>query len=446
MYKKNHFKSSYLRYFVILVSLVLIPACCASNTNQTSNDDLEFVPFEPFVPCGDGSPAGIYRERSLGDVMNQDHIVVFLGGGVCRGDEDCLDVLEEEPYKLSSKLLPPSLHGHTILSRNATENPVASNFTRWIVPYCSQDVYLGSGDPSKEIQRAGDIIFESALQYWRDSVESESINALIVTGISAGAIGLLNHFESVQEISRAVNASKLRLIMDSVSIGSKNEEGDIGTVMEEVVDLDKHPLCNLTHTRTQNIHPIELWGVPCCISIHCMLENDPIFRNWAQTNDETGKERLLLFDSMYDPIALLGGSTGLPSEPSLPDLDHFEAEVLQTAGARGQQFVQSTYRTDARLGNRVLWAVTSALSHAFLLPALEIDQIRCDFNAAHQLTEYVCREDGIGKINLMFSLSALHLFSSPSHCSVFLKDFVGNFSLISMRPSGRLQTLGSSHQ
>jgi hypothetical protein len=73
---------------------------------------LIFEPLDPFVPCGDGSPAGIYREDSLLDLndgnkslvaLGENHIIVFLGGGFCMSDQDCFENLKKEPYKLSLK-------------------------------------------------------------------------------------------------------------------------------------------------------------------------------------------------------------------------------------------------------------------------------------------------------------------------------------------------------
>jgi len=375
--------------------------CYALNIDEISNDDLVFVPFEPFIPCGDGSPAGIYQEVLPGSGSGKNHVMMFLGGGVCTNAEDCRKKLETDPYQLSSKLWPQSLKGSTILSRNATENPVASGFTRWVIPYCSQDLFLGNGNPSTEIKRAGDVVFESALNHWKDSLESESIDTLIVGGISAGAIALLNHVGSVQRVSKVANVNKLRLIFDSVSVASRTENiRDTQAALEEIVDFDKHPLCNLTYT--MNFQTTELWNIPCCVSIHCMLENDPIIRELTQTSDENGTERLLLLDSIYDAHVILKTSSNVPSNPSILEIDALTSEVMEAGGARGQQFLQSTYGSINRLGNRVLWAVSNVVGHVYLVPALEIDQLRCDFNQDTPI-KAVCREDGFGFRGKLFN-------------------------------------------
>lgn len=81
-------------------------------------------------------------------------------------------------------------------------NPITSNFTRWLVPYCSQDLYLGSStrnDSSATITGAGDAIFEGALEHWKGYVTGidnvHKVDKLLVAGISAGVIGLVtNHY------------------------------------------------------------------------------------------------------------------------------------------------------------------------------------------------------------------------------------------------------------
>lgn len=412
----KYFQSIPLRFCELWILVLFGTTCYASRVDGISKDGLLFVPFEPFVPCGDGSPAGIYQEISPASVSGENHVLVFLGGNMCTTDEKCRKKLETEPYKLSSEFWPKSLEGYTILSRNAAENPITSDFTRWVVPYCSQDIFLGSGNSSTEVARAGDVSFEAALDYWKDSIKFQPIDTLIVVGISAGAFGLMNHVESVQQVSRAAHVGKLRLILESVAVPSRNQNvSDIQEALQEFVDFEKHPLCNLPYT--QKFQTTELWSIPCCTSIHCMLENDPVLSNWAQTNDNNGNERLLLLDSIYDPIEFLSVATvsGIDSKPTLSSLDAYTSEVFEAGGARKQQFLQSTYGSASRLGNRVLWAVTNVLAHSFLLPALEIEQLRCNVGKGKNALISVCRENGLGvRGEILYGLQATAWWTTDS--------------------------------
>lgn len=415
-----------MRFLSVWISIFVLfsgVACSASDIGTTiSDEDLVFEPFEPYIPCADGSPAGIYREASSisNTISETNHVLVFIGGGVCTSEENCKEKVESsEAFLFSSDFLPRAVKGHTLLSTNATENPIASDFTRWLVPYCSQDLFLGSVDPSMERQlaRRGDDIFEAALRTMEDSFHNSTVDTLIVAGISAGSIGLMNHIESVQKVSQDANVTKLRMILDSPAIASANEAaGDISSELEAMTDIERHPLCSSSYT--QAFQSKELWNIPCCASIHCMLENDPVFQRLNQAEDKDGRERLLLLDSLYDSIAIVStvllsptevnSSTAPSGTLSISDVDASFSKMLEVAGARGREFTQSAYGSNSRLGDSVLWAVTNAVTHPFLIGALEIEQLRCgdndDGSEVYGLDESniygfftVCKEDGIGE-------------------------------------------------
>ncbi len=363
------------------------------NSDNEDSNDLFFEPFEPYFPCADGSPAGIYREGNPNATSATDHIIVFLGGGVCTSEENCKELMEKSPFLFSSDFLPKSLQGQTLFSRNATDNIVSSNFTRWIVPYCTQDLFLGS---NRFAVKWGSGIFEAALTTLENSFKDSSPNTLIVAGISAGAIGLMNHMESVQKLSRAANVTKLRVILDSVSIASTTETArEMHSALEEITDFEKLPLCSSSYTMA--FQPMEIWNIPCCVSVHCMLENDPVLQRFTQADTDDGKERLLILDSLYDLLAI---PMQLSNASSISDLDSFATRIFEIGGARAQQFSQSAFGSLTRLGGSVLWAVTNTAAHTFLLPALEIEQLRCGDNAGglevYGSNEYVCKEDGVG--------------------------------------------------
>lgn len=403
------------------------------------DEDLVFEPFEPYLPCADGSPAGIYREASPNSntISKINHVMVFIGGGVCVSEEECNEKMgSSEAFLLSSDFSPRSVKGNTILSRNATENPVASDFTRWIVPYCSQDLYLGSADPSldRQLARRGDDIAIAALNTLKDSFDNSTIDTLIVAGISAGSVGLMNHIGSVQKVSQDANVTKLRLILDSVAVASTNEfysESNLNSELEAITDPERHPLCSSSYT--QVFQSQELWNIPCCVSIHCMLENDPVLQRLNQAEDNDGRERLLLLDSLYDPIAIAStvlvnpaevDSTAKLEKLSISEIDAAFSKIFEVAGSRDREFTQSAYGSKSRLGESVLWAVTNSATHTFLVPALEIEQLRCgtndDGSEVYGLDESniygyftVCKDDGLGK-------------SKFSMCDRFLYPFLGD--------------------
>jgi len=97
-----------------------------------------------------------------------------------------------------------------------------------------------------------------------------------------------------------------------------------------------------------------------------------------------------LLDSIYDPLAVVNSLSPAPNEPSITAVGTVASNVMEIAGARGQQFIQSAYGSISRLGNSVLWAVSNVVAHTYLLPALEIEQLRCGDGT------HVCKEDGLG--------------------------------------------------
>lgn len=435
-------------YYFVLIVLQFVATTGQADAVDTDKEhgdaagDLVFVPFEPFLPCGDGSPAGIYKDAASSASSkdkrdkNYNHVMVFLGGYGCTTKEQCKIAYEKSPQKLSSALWPRSLTGRSILSRNATENPVTDGFSRWLVPYCSQDLFLGKGGGNNDnatynatevtgFSMAGDAIFEAALNQLRDEsldVDSDkTVDTLVVAGISAGAIAVMNHMGSIRRMAKAANATRLRVILDSSDTGSQQtdelshqfEQQQFEQGLGLLVDFAKHPLCNKTRTDS-DFQANELWNVPCCISIHCMLDNDPHLQNWARTHDnddayDTYDERLLLLDSIYDPLGVLSSTRFIAEDPMLSNVDSLVVGLFETAGSRKQQILQSAYGSTSRLGDRVLWAVSNAVIHTTLIVAPEISTIACNYDEIDPMfsdwVTIVCKDNGYGyRIDLGFGL------------------------------------------
>lgn len=154
---------------------------------------LEWIPIND-VQCGDGTNAGFWRSSpERGGSVQNNLVVVFLGGGVCTTVEECDDIAKNQPYKLSGKYFPSQLEGYTVLSYNVTENPVLFDYHKILVPYCSQDTYLGSGKLGDH-ERQGSLHFLKTLDYisqtWSSS--TSTMEQLVFIGVSAGALGVLN--------------------------------------------------------------------------------------------------------------------------------------------------------------------------------------------------------------------------------------------------------------
>jgi hypothetical protein len=91
-----------------------------SSALVVSDHQITFHPLQPFVPCADGSPAGIYAEQNpkVEIASSKNHVIVFIGGGACTSLADCVDGYNMEPFKFTTKLNPLHIEGDTILSRD----------------------------------------------------------------------------------------------------------------------------------------------------------------------------------------------------------------------------------------------------------------------------------------------------------------------------------------
>ena len=124
-----------------------------------------------------------------------------------------------------------SHYGHDRMARESWTTISNQMYLRFLVLSASFlfgttcQPYVVALNINEEISNS-DLVFvlESSLNHWVDSLQSDSIDTLIVKDISAGRIALLNHVDSVQRVSRASNVHKLRYIFDSASIESQTED------------------------------------------------------------------------------------------------------------------------------------------------------------------------------------------------------------------------------
>lgn len=163
------------------------------NEDQSSNGKLVYYTLDPPVPCGDGSPAGFYTDvytsndgSSLSD--NPNHIINFMFGGGCATSAACAATRTVQPYLTSSNFEPDAITGSTILSNDANENPTMADYVKWNVPYCSQDLWLGSGGMNGDLIRGGSTHVLAVLDHWLEGVleAGVEVDTLVISGVSAG--------------------------------------------------------------------------------------------------------------------------------------------------------------------------------------------------------------------------------------------------------------------
>ena len=391
-------------------------------------DDKEDVPLT-FYPlnevCADGSPAGYYTDyfdrtstanKGNIDDDHQKHTVVFREGGGCFSVESCQS-RKNIPILFGTSELPGQISGTTILSSNATENPTgfADNY-RWIVPYCTQDLWLGDGSIDESgLFRSGSEIVHSFWDEWERTVTADA-DQLVVVGISAGTMAVLNHFDRILQVASSSNtssssnstnnsstsATQLRIILDSPDFGEEvgSQTGQtIQTFADAHIDPKIHPLChrNVTNSSAFNAGAIDLdliSDLPCCASVHCLMRNEPTLSSWARGDLITGSisndQVMLLLDSSFDTVSILS-ELSLPSASPLPSssgstnmISDFTTLAWDVGGIAGQsrtrllETVQHVLRgAQQQQSPRIRWALSSAIGHPFLLDSFDLALARC---------------------------------------------------------------------
>lgn len=156
--------------------------------------------------CGDGSDyAFLVRLAPEGHPL--DRVVIGLqGGGVCLFEEDCAAKLQDSPDLFTA--LDEEPDGSGITSNDPEESPFA-NWTKVLLPYCTQDVFAGGGVTETlgelELHRYGAVNLRAAVRMTRDVLwklmDSETETGFLPSellalfgGWSAGGYGTLYNY------------------------------------------------------------------------------------------------------------------------------------------------------------------------------------------------------------------------------------------------------------
>lgn len=294
---------------------------------------------------------------------------------------------------LSSLFEPAAIDGATILSNDASANPAMVSFTKWNVPYCSQDLWLGNSNQSDNFIRSGSKHVEAMMSHWLDAVlEAQAvIDTLVISGVSAGGMAVLNHFDLFHTVAQAAGVKSLRLILDS-SLYPDGIDTDFSHLLQQVVDPQQHPLC--FDEMTGNLQHETLSRLPCCLSTHCMLRHSNIGK-WAHSSPTSNQRgtKMLLIDSAYDSlqtfIELSSNALALPPSglSSLAGVASTTFNAAEFAGKRKSRVIETMFGGGKELGHNVFWAVTSFPGHNVLVPSIDLSSRLC---AAMQESESTC--------------------------------------------------------
>lgn len=298
------------------------------NRNVTERDAL----------CNDFSRAVYY----IADTAPTDQWIIFFeGGGGCSSFQECNDRWLQfnstiNPL-MSSTTYKEFIEGRDLLSSDSAKNPLFHNFTRVLVPYCSQDAFLANrsnpnmlnpddnyrvplGDGFNFSSAAdnfvykGRVIFQSIINELIDGEGLASAFKVVLAGSSAGGIGLLNNLDWVEErlITVDVNITtpppEVLSIIDSSWFITFSQNHIVNWTSETAMSFDLPESCtDFTLGFACCTSPVCLFGrgllntnmpIFAISSTHDIFTlEDPLRQSLEQAGAENDRELLRIFNS-----------------------------------------------------------------------------------------------------------------------------------------------------
>uniref|UniRef100_A0A673C685 Notum, palmitoleoyl-protein carboxylesterase n=1 Tax=Sphaeramia orbicularis TaxID=375764 RepID=A0A673C685_9TELE len=169
------------------------------------------------VTCNDGTAAGFYLKEFRG---SRRWLLFLEGGWCCYSKETCDSRYQNIPRLMSSLMWPQTKRGTGILSAQAEENPHWYNANIVFIPYCSSDVWSGTGPAERKRQKSeytfmGSLIIREVI---KDLVPKgiKQAKVVMLSGISAGGTGVLLNIERVASQLEQLGAeAQVRGLVDS---------------------------------------------------------------------------------------------------------------------------------------------------------------------------------------------------------------------------------------
>ena len=283
--------------------------------------------------CNDGSPAVYYVDLQP---TSDEWVVVFPGGGACFDLQSCNDrwlnpgagslqsstavfsvehsgSVVQDLFLASSAGRPDAIVGRTVLSSDAGQNPRFASANKVYVLYCSSDFWLGSNSSafvnssassaSSFAMRGASILRTLIADLIDDPLglnggrTLRTAASLTLVGVSAGAVGVLNHLSSITATvtDAHVNASLLdvRVIVDSgwfmdPSNGFAPQTSSAVTLYN--MTQEEFPCLTVSSLPSASLDQ----GTSCCFLASCLTQNA------AVTGFNGGERPVLFVNSLYD--------------------------------------------------------------------------------------------------------------------------------------------------
>ncbi|XP_068607526.1 carboxylesterase notum2 [Brachionichthys hirsutus] len=181
------------------------------------------------VTCNDGTAAGFYLKEFRG---SRRWLLFLEGGWCCHSKETCESRYQNIPRLMSSSGWPQTKRGTGMLSSQAEENPHWHNANIVFIPYCSSDVWSGTGPPPPRPRHGrgkerhtnantttytfmGSLIIREVI---KDLIPKgiKQAKVVMLSGTSAGGTGVLLNIERVASQLEQLGAeAQVRGLVDS---------------------------------------------------------------------------------------------------------------------------------------------------------------------------------------------------------------------------------------
>ena len=255
------------KYFLVgrILLLLTLEAKASNELRKIEITDKEAV-------CNDNSHA-VYYIGNDGKRSPKKWIIFFESGGLCTSKADCNKryTNKNSTVLMSSKAFPDRVIGRDLLSSSESENPTFHDYCHVLVPYCSSDLWLGE---TTNLKKPFDFVDDSLVNNFRfrgqrifrsvfaDLKSNLSLaTEVVVSGSSAGGIGVLNHAKWLSNSFFARNQTKLRFIIDSAWF-INFQDG-----FKSRVKLEFAKLANISSRACADLS----FGYSCCLSAPCLI-------------------------------------------------------------------------------------------------------------------------------------------------------------------------------
>jgi len=211
-----------------VVALLLCAVCALSVHGAADFKKVPLTDLNPYAVCNDGSPATYFYRAGSGSGAGI-WTIYFEGGGFCVDIPSCTSRWNGQRHFMTSKQLPAILNDTTlsqdvnhwgINSGNATANPHFYNANQVYLWYCSSDTYAGNVTASNATGNwhfRGKVIVQTLiLHLLKQSPSLSAAKQILLTGFSAGALGVLNNADYVgQLLQQAAPQAEYKAYADS---------------------------------------------------------------------------------------------------------------------------------------------------------------------------------------------------------------------------------------